>query len=87
MKERLTGLFWVGSLGVDGLVYSEAFYKGTRVREILDTVGQVNGDFEKAASILNYDLDSDGFGAISREEISKVVKFASNNQIQTAREP
>ena len=79
-------MFWVGHLNDEGIVRSEAFYGLHRVSTILDTLGQVDRDPEKAAEILNYDADSDGFGTITPAKISEIAEFASNHRVVVVRQ-
>lgn len=87
MKDRLPGLYWVGSFGFDGLAYSEAFYKLIRIQDLVNVLNSVGDDLEKTASILNLDCEPDDPWRITPEEISRVVEFASNNQTKVVREP
>lgn len=56
----------------------------TRVSEILEIVEKADGDFKRAADVLNWDADSyDDFLTFKPQEIAEIVEFASSNPIST----
>jgi len=67
-----------------GVARSQAYYKMMRVSEILEVVEKTDGDFNRAADVLNWDADPyDDFLIFRPQEIVRIVEFASRNPIST----